>query len=138
MVEAVDDSYVLVIDDDELIWGLIRDVLKHLGLLKRLKTFPDAEMALEFLHQQAPAPSCMVVDLHLPGMDGFGFLAQFEREFLPHFPNTEVYVVSASIRPEDRDRALAFPFVREFFIKPLRLAQLRKMLKEREPRLLIN
>lgn len=129
MFEAVDESYVLVIDDDELIWFLIRDVLRHMGLLKGLKTFSEAEMALEFLRRLPAAPACMVVDLNLPGIDGFDFLEIFQQELLPHFEQTVVYVVSASIRQEDRERALSFPFVRNFYSKPLKLAQLKDMLR---------
>ena len=129
MFEAVEESYVLVIDDDELIWFLIRDVLRQMDLLKGLKTFSEAEMALEFLRGLPTAPSSLVVDLNLPGMNGFGFLEHFQQELQERFSQTAVFVVSASTRFEDRERALSFPFVRNYYSKPLRLAQLREILR---------
>lgn len=128
MYEAVDDSYVLVIDDDELIWVLIRDVLRHLGLLKGLRTFPDAELALQFLRQSDVAPAIMIVDLNLPGMDGFDFLEHFCAEMLPSCSQTRIHMVSGSNSPSDRMRAEADPIISSYYNKPLRLEHLRDML----------
>ncbi len=126
--EAFEEPYLLVIDDDELIWVLIRDVLRHLGLLKGLKTFPEAELALDFLRQTPQAPEIMVVDLQLPGMDGFAFLEQFGKELRPRCLDTQIHVVSGSINPEDHQRASANPMIVSFVAKPLKLEHLRQML----------
>lgn len=128
MTEMMDDSSVVVIDDDELIWMLMRDVLRQLGLLEDLRTFSEAEMALEFLRTLEPPPASLVVDLNLPGMDGIAFLEIYARELRPRFASTAVFVVSASTESEDRQRALAFDFVESYHTKPLRLAQLREIL----------
>lgn len=129
MTEMMDDSTVVVIDDDELIWMLMRDVLRQLGLLEDLRTFSEAEMALEFLRTLELPPASLVVDLNLPGMDGIAFLEIYDRELRPRFARTAVFVVSASTELADRQRALAFDFVASYHAKPLRLAQLREILR---------
>src|SRR6266850_1735926 len=60
---------VFVIDDDELVRAAIQGMLKSVGL--RSETF---ETAQEFLGSSRPdAPSCLVLDVRLPGVNGLDF-----------------------------------------------------------------
>ena len=59
-------SKVFIIDDDAAVRASIADLLQSADL--ESETF---ETPQEFLrHQPAPGPSCIVLDLRLPGMDG--------------------------------------------------------------------
>src|ERR1700686_2680651 len=63
---------VFVVDDDDLVRASIQGMLKSVGL--RSKTFGTAQ---EFLRSQRPdGPSCVVLDVRLPGVNGL----DFERE----------------------------------------------------------
>jgi FixJ family two-component response regulator len=60
---------VFVIDDDALVRGSVQGLLKSVGL--RSEAFGTAE---EFLHAKRPdAPSCLVLDVSLPGISGLDF-----------------------------------------------------------------
>ena len=63
------DSIVFVIDDDGGMRASIQGLLKSAGL--RSESFGTAE---EFLRSKRPdAPSCLVLDVSLPGMNGLDF-----------------------------------------------------------------
>jgi FixJ family two-component response regulator len=69
------DSAVFVVDDDSSIREAIKNLLKSVGL--HAETFGSAE---EFLSQAKPeVPSCLVLDVKLPGVNGLEFQAQLNR-----------------------------------------------------------
>jgi FixJ family two-component response regulator len=62
-------STVFVIDDDDLVRASIQGLLKSEGL--RSETFAAAQ---EFLRSKRPdVPSCLVLDVRLPGVNGLDF-----------------------------------------------------------------
>jgi len=63
---------VFVVDDDDLVRAAIEGMLKSVGL--RSETFGTAQ---EFLRSQRPdGPSCLVLDVRLPGVNGLEFQHQ--------------------------------------------------------------
>ena len=63
------DPTVFVIDDDELVRAAIQGMLKSVGL--RSQTFATPQ---EFLRsKRADGPSCLVLDVRLPGVNGLDF-----------------------------------------------------------------
>jgi FixJ family two-component response regulator len=60
---------VFVVDDDDLVRASIQGMLKSVGL--RAETFGTAQ---EFLRSKRPdGPSCLVLDVRLPGISGLDF-----------------------------------------------------------------
>jgi FixJ family two-component response regulator len=60
---------VFVVDDDALVRAAIHGMLKSVGL--HSETFATSQ---EFLHGQRPdGPSCLVLDVRLPGISGLDF-----------------------------------------------------------------
>jgi FixJ family two-component response regulator len=69
---TVDTPTVIVIDDDAAMREAIHGLLKSVGL--RSETFGAAE---EFLRSKRPdGPSCLVLDVSLPGINGLDFQRQ--------------------------------------------------------------
>ena len=63
---------VFVIDDDDLVRAAIQGMLKSVGL--RSETFATAP---EFLRRKRPdGPSCLVLDVRLPDVNGLEFQHQ--------------------------------------------------------------
>src|SRR6201984_396750 len=63
---------VFVVDDDDLVRASIQGMLKSVGL--RSETFGTAQ---EFLRSKRPdGPSCLVLDVRLPGVNGLDFQHQ--------------------------------------------------------------
>jgi RNA polymerase sigma factor (sigma-70 family) len=68
-VTSVDAPTVFIIDDDAAVRASIQDLLDSLGL--RSESFGTAE---EFLkRERAEGPSCLVLDVRLPGLNGLDF-----------------------------------------------------------------
>ena len=63
---------VFVIDDDDLVRAAIQGMLKSVGL--QSQTFATAQ---DFLHsKRSDGPSCLVLDVRLPGINGLDFQRQ--------------------------------------------------------------
>ena len=68
------ESVVFVVDDDASIRAAVKSLLKSVGL--RSESFGSTE---EFVSAVRPdTPSCLVLDVRLPGMSGLDFQAELE------------------------------------------------------------
>jgi FixJ family two-component response regulator len=66
---------VIVIDDDELVRKAVCDLLRSIGL----STKPFASVP-EFLESKLPdGPSCLVLDVRLPGLSGLDFQSELNK-----------------------------------------------------------
>jgi FixJ family two-component response regulator len=66
---------VIVIDDDDLVREAVCDLLRSIGLL----TKPFASVP-EFLKSKLPeGPSCLVLDVRLPGLSGLDFQSELNK-----------------------------------------------------------
>jgi signal transduction histidine kinase/CheY-like chemotaxis protein len=96
------DRPVLVVDDDPQARRLMEKMLRSIG-------YPclEAESAEEGLRLAGTAaPSAVILDLSMPGLDGFGFLELFRA--MPNGPRTPVIVwTGKDLTAEDHDRLAA-------------------------------
>jgi CheY-like chemotaxis protein len=71
---------VLVIDDDPFQLAVLADSLQELGLSQVIQADSGA-VALRHIGQSKTAPfDLMLCDLHMPGMDGFEFMAEVAQQ----------------------------------------------------------
>jgi DNA-binding response OmpR family regulator len=82
-------SYVLVVDDDPAIRGLVADALRGEGYAVDLAA--HGREALDALRARRPAT--IVLDLMMPVMDGFSFIEACQREHL--CADVPIVVISA-------------------------------------------
>ena len=66
---------VLVVDDDSFQLALLADILQALGVTD-VTTVASGAQALDLLGEHPQRFNLMLLDLHMPGMDGFEFMAQ--------------------------------------------------------------
>jgi DNA-binding NarL/FixJ family response regulator len=92
---------ILVVDDHPLICEALRQVLQALDRQLELLEAPTSAEALE-LTRRNPDISLILLDLALPGVDGFETLRQLREGF----PSIPVVVLSASEQPETVIRAI--------------------------------
>jgi FixJ family two-component response regulator len=74
-------SIVFIIDDDPLMRGSVSSLLRSFGL--QVRVFDSTS---EFLQEKRPPlPSCLVLDIRLPGESGLDFQAELSRRNI-HIP----------------------------------------------------
>ena len=114
---------VLLIDDEQFYFKLIR------------KTLKEAEYELEYAQSgneglsKIPAynPELLIVDLKLPGMDGFQVLERLRRD--QKFSHIPVIVITGNVEqtPDEIRKSLA---VDRVLAKPFRASELRAQVAE--------
>jgi two-component system, LuxR family, response regulator FixJ len=88
---------VYIIDDDDSVRRALRRLIRSVGL--KVETFATAE---EFLQSSIqPAPGCLILDLHLPGMSGLELQERLNTE------GRGVPIVIVTAYPEEPVRELA-------------------------------
>lgn len=100
-------TVLLVDDDDVAIEGVLRSFRKH-EVPCRTLTAGDGKEALAILRGSHPAkvletPVIVLLDLNMPGMDGFQFLEAVRSD--NELKRTVVFVLTTSSRDQDRYRA---------------------------------
>jgi PAS domain S-box-containing protein len=93
---------VMAVDDEEDALGLLRVVLEAAGA--EVLTSSSASNALQRVGEARP--DAMVVDLGMPLMDGFEFMARIRASTDPDIANIPAAALTAFARSEDRTKAL--------------------------------
>jgi CheY-like chemotaxis protein len=92
-------SDVLVVDDSADIRLLARTLLRRAG--HQVREAGSAEEALTLI--EAAPPDVVLLDLQLPGMDGWGLLAELREQ--GRLERTRVILFSAHVDPAELRRA---------------------------------
>lgn len=115
---------VLLIDDDTALAGMLSEYLSSYGL--SVDCAKDAETGLEKL-QGGSAPDVVVLDVMLPGLDGFGLLPRLKAV-------SDVPVLMLTARGEETDRIVGLELGADDYLpKPFNprelLARLRALVR---------
>ena len=95
--------HILILDDHPLFAEALKQIVLRLGNNVIIHTADSADKAIEYI-ESGRDYELIMVDLHLPGLDGFGFM----RLLHSHFILAPVVVVSASQETEDIRRCLEY------------------------------
>ena len=109
---------VLVADDKPTGRELVRTVLEKSGYT--VIEASDGLEAVKFARERKP--DLIILDLHMPGLDGFGVIQQLRAD--AEFARTPIMALTASAMQGDRERALSIGFT-GYITKPIRLGALR-------------
>lgn len=109
---------VLVADDNADSRELIRTVLEQSGHL--IFEASDGIEAVRCAHELLP--DLIVLDLHMPSLDGFEVLQELRRD--QRFASTPIVALTASAMEGDRERTLSKGFT-SYIAKPISLIELR-------------
>jgi two-component system, cell cycle response regulator len=109
---------LLVADDKATSRELIRMVLEDCGYA--ITEASDGIEALRYARELEP--DLIILDLHMPGVDGYGVVTELRRE--KKFAGTPIMALTASAMRGDRERALAAGFD-SYISKPIPLSALR-------------
>jgi len=110
---------ILVADDTEDGRELVKTVLEGSGY----QVFEARDGVEALASARAHCPDLIILDLHMPGLDGFGVIQELRRE--KAFAATPIVALTASAMMGDKERATAVGFT-GYITKPIRLADLRR------------
>ncbi len=126
---------VLCINDNEVTLWIQKQILNKSKFSDEVITALNGFEGLEYYknlikgntENQTDFPGLVLLDLHMPVMDGWEFLYNFSSEIYPHCRNTRVIITSYSIDEIDSDRAKKYPFVVDFLTSPLSVGYLESL-----------
>jgi len=107
-------SRIVIVDDVELNNTLLRRMLVSAGW-NRVDAFTDPKAGLESC--LVSPPDLLLLDLHMPQMDGYAFLEQLH-DRLAHDVFLPIIVISADVTTKTKRRVLAAG-AKDFLTKPL-------------------
>lgn len=117
----------LLVDDDPDDQEVFLSALSDVSSTALCLVAPDGDRALELLHSEETIPDYIFLDLNMPRMNGFEFLAAIKKsKILQNIP-VIVYSTTSQTGQIDKARKLG---ATEFFTKTYKYDELRSLLKK--------
>ncbi len=116
----------ILVDDDPLTNLLTKKIIeRNLGEVE-VKDFDIPELALEYIetefdNKQSNGKTVLFLDINMPTLTGWEFLAKYETFPTPIKDQFNIYILSSSIDPADVQRAKLNPLVIDFIEKPIKI-----------------
>jgi CheY-like chemotaxis protein len=115
---------ILLIDDNETSCYLAERAIKKGQVADQVVTVHSGWGALEILKELSvnhkKLPEIILLDLNMPGMDGFEFLEELAKQQHINLSHTRIFILTSSAHPQDKKKAAAAPVcVSGFLTKPL-------------------
>jgi len=124
LLSSSESRHIVLVDDDVVTNKMHQMLIKRHTNDKNLVLFNDPAMALGYIQEHQP--DLILLDLHMPVINGWKFLELLEerRIFI------DVVIVSSSIDPIERSRARSFSCVKDFYTKPLTIEAVKQLLAQ--------
>ncbi len=123
---------IAVVDDDSVYQFTASRTLQATHLAHQILQFQNGSEALNFLRSGLDAsqsiPDIIFLDINMPITDGWAFLEEFHELKARLQKDIQIYMVSSSIDPRDRNRARAFPEVTDYIEKPISMNKFSELL----------
>jgi CheY-like chemotaxis protein len=114
---------VFVIDDSPIDRALTSVIIQKKQLAENVMCFSSGQDALLYIAQNRDLPlnlpDIIFLDIHMPHMDGFGFLDNYMLQEAANTNKPIVFIVSSSTFETDHNKIKNYPIVRRFILKPL-------------------
>lgn len=113
-----------MVDDDTFTNELASMVIKWTSHSKHFCVREHADEALEELQKlyendSEKFPDYILLDLKMPGMNGFDFIRKFEEYFPDRKNKTHFIITTSSILHKDKKEAFSFNSVIDYIVKPI-------------------
>ena len=130
---------LMIIDDDKISLHLTESTVSELGIAEKVISCCSAFKALRYLtencmptinNERIYCPELILLDINMPVIDGYEFLAELHRmEGLRH-ENTCILLISSSPYTDEKEKVKYFPVV-GYVEKPINSQKILDVLKAR-------
>ncbi len=118
---------ILLIDDNSDDNEFHEIIIQEAGVCNCVRTAENGVKGLEYLaksvdpayQQDYPKPDLIFLDINMPRMNGFEFLEAYNKLDDNQKAKAVICMLTTSLNPDDRKKALAMGAVSEFKHKPL-------------------
>jgi CheY-like chemotaxis protein len=123
------DNLIMLVDDNKIDLFIHTEIIKQISSRATCMNFNFAGDALLYLSNKKDNwPNIILLDIHMPIMNGFDFLSQYKK-----FPNNlravcKIIMLSSSLNPNDQEKIKQESEVFAFIEKPLSEDKIRKAL----------
>ncbi len=123
-------DHLLLIDDSAATNNFHKRLLGKINFAKTITTCTNGQEGLDFLAHDEHCPNLIFLDLNMPVVDGFEFLAIVKQK-LASKCNSEppIIILTSSEEVVDKDRCKALYSNILFYSKPLTLSQITEIWK---------
>ncbi len=122
----------IVVDDDPISNTICKLTLEMVLRNVDLESFTNPKEALSYISEKCTASTSrrtiLLLDINMPIMSGWEFLERFDAFHENVKTGIDVYILSSSVDPRDKDRSYANKNVRNYLLKPLTVEAIKKVL----------
>lgn len=125
----------MIVDDSEIDNFINSKMIEGCGFASQVYVHSSGVSALEFLKNinktanssSELIPEIIFLDLNMPVMDGFQFVAEFEKLPIMFRRHIKIIMFTTSVNPDDREKALQQKSICDFINKPMSQIALEKL-----------
>ena len=122
---------VMLVDDNEIDNMINQKMLESINFAEKYYVYTSGKSALDFLENLVGdssaadvIPDLILLDINMPLMDGFQFLEEFATLKTKIKNKIDIFMLTTSINPSDKERADTNGLINKFLTKPLTVNQL--------------
>ena len=129
---------ILLVDDNPADNEFHTIIIRRADVCSHIKVVTDGRKALDYIIKSGepnqleafPKPELIYLDINMPRMNGFEFLEAYKILDEKLKSKIVIMMLTTSLNPDDKERAVATNEVTEFQNKPLTIAMLQETIEK--------
>jgi len=127
---------ILLVDDNSADNYFNEYIIMHGDICNHTKVAINGLEALAYLKKAGepnqtesfPKPDIIFLDINMPRMNGFEFLDEYKKQDEALKSKALIIMLTTSVNPDDKIRAMAYNEVNEFHTKPLSIEVIQEIM----------